>query len=275
VGTDEGRADEYDSFYREFDTPLMRQVRQEAYGEDIGQHSWVSADKLRQDAKRLGLGTKSRILDLGSGPCGPLLFLIHNFRCTGVGLELSPAAIELAYTRAAELDIAANFSARTADLGEPLPSDLGVFDCVFAIDLILHIRDRQVLFERVASLLPRGAQFLLTDAGVLTGAVSNNEIRLRSVHGYTEFVPPGWNEQLLTAAGLRVVAAEDRTASVLRNAEGRLAAIKNHREALEQLSGVPSFQVQVAYLETVAELARRKAVSRIMYLAESTGRHAG
>ena len=41
-------ADKYESFYREFDSPLMRKLRREAYGEDIGQHSWVSADELRQ-----------------------------------------------------------------------------------------------------------------------------------------------------------------------------------------------------------------------------------
>ena len=63
------RADEYESFYREFDSQLMRQVRAEAYGEDIGQHSWVDAAELREDSRRLCLGPTSRLLDLGSGPC--------------------------------------------------------------------------------------------------------------------------------------------------------------------------------------------------------------
>ena len=30
----DSRADGYESFYREFDLPLMRQLRREAYGED-------------------------------------------------------------------------------------------------------------------------------------------------------------------------------------------------------------------------------------------------
>jgi hypothetical protein len=37
----------YEATYREFDSPLMRQIRREAYGEDIGQHSWVGAAELR------------------------------------------------------------------------------------------------------------------------------------------------------------------------------------------------------------------------------------
>jgi hypothetical protein len=32
----DSKAQGYDSTYREFDSPLMRQLRQEAYGEDIG-----------------------------------------------------------------------------------------------------------------------------------------------------------------------------------------------------------------------------------------------
>ena len=36
-------ADQYEAFYRDFDSPLMCQLRREAYGEDIGQYSWVGA----------------------------------------------------------------------------------------------------------------------------------------------------------------------------------------------------------------------------------------
>ena len=262
------RADQYESFYREFNSPLMRQIRREAYGEDIGQHSWIGSDELRQDAKRLRLGPTSRLLDLGSGPCGPLTFLISNFACAGVGLELSPAAIEVGHLRAAELGIQRLFAAEVADLNDALPSGLGAFDSALAVDVVLHIRDRRALFRQVATLLRPGARFLLTDAGVVTGAVSNEEFQLRSIHGYTQFVPAGWNERLLEAAGFHLLETEDRTASVLRNANGRLAAIQNHRAELESLSGVASFQSQSAYLTTVAELASRRAVSRVMYLAE-------
>jgi cyclopropane fatty-acyl-phospholipid synthase-like methyltransferase len=262
------RADQYESFYRDFDSPLMRQIRSEAYGEDIGQHSWVDADELRRDAGRLRLGPTRRLLDLGCGPCGPLTFLISNFGCAGVGLELSPSAIEVGHGRAAALGIQALFAAEVADLNEGFPSGLGSFDSVLAVDVVLHIRDRQALFRQVAGLLRPGGRFLLTDAGVLTGAASNEELQLRSVHGYTQFAPEGWNEQLLGSARFRLLETEDRTASVMRNANGRLAAMRNHREDLERLSGVASFDIQSRYLTTVADLASRRAVSRRMYLVE-------
>ena len=43
----------YEPLYAAFDSPLMQQLRREAYGEDIGQHSWVTADELRADIARL------------------------------------------------------------------------------------------------------------------------------------------------------------------------------------------------------------------------------
>jgi SAM-dependent methyltransferase len=265
----ESRADGYESFYREFDSPLMQQLRREAYGEDIGQHSWVSADELRGDIRRLKLTTSSRFLDLGCGPCGPLAFVIANAQCHGTGLELSPSALQVGRTRAAARGIESLFSVREADLNQPLPFEFSSFDAVVSLDVVLHLRDRGKFFDEVARLLPAGGRFLFTDAGVITGCVSNEDIRKRSVHGYTQFVVAGLNERLLASTGLSLVETEDRTASVLKNAKGRLAAMQAHRAALEQLSGASAVAGQQDYLETLIDLSERKAISRIMYLAEA------
>jgi SAM-dependent methyltransferase len=95
----------YDSTYREFDSPLMRRLRQEAYGEDIGQHSWVGAAELREDISRLRLSRSSRFLDLGCGPCGPLTFVLSSVGCPGTGTDLSPSALAVGRARAAALGL--------------------------------------------------------------------------------------------------------------------------------------------------------------------------
>jgi hypothetical protein len=85
----------YDPSYCEFDSPLQRRLREEAYGEDIGQHSWVVAAELRRDTARLRLSRASRLLDLGCGPCGSLTFIVKSVGCRGVGIDrshLAPAA---------------------------------------------------------------------------------------------------------------------------------------------------------------------------------------
>lgn len=261
-------ADEYEAFYREFNSPLMRQIRQESYGEDIGQHSWVSAAELRADAHRLKLSQTARLLDLGSGPCGPITFLIAQSGCFGVAVELSPSAIRVGETRATALAVQDRFSGVVADLNDPLPQELGLFDAALAIDVVLHLRDRLALYRQLRQRVGTGGRILITDAGVVTGPISSDEVRRRSVHGYTQFVPTGWNEQLLADAGLRVLEVEDRTASVVRNASGRLLALKNHRDELQSRTGVASFETQVEYVSTVADLASRRALSRFMYLAE-------
>ena len=170
--------------------------------------------------------------------------------------------------RAASLGVDALLSTHEADLNEPLPFESGSFDAAISLDVVLHLRDRLNLFHEVARLLRPGGRFLFTDAGVVTGSVSNEEVRQRSAHGYTQFVAAGWNERLLELAGLRLIETENRTMSVVKNACGRLAAVRAHRAELERVSSAADVESQQNYLETVVELSRREAVSRVMYLAE-------
>jgi len=261
----------YDSFYKEFDSPLMRQLRVEADGEDIGQHSWVTAEDLRGDAARLRLSPSSRFLDLGCGPCGPLTFILRTVGCHGTGTELSPAALEAGRARAEKLGVDHLLQLREVDLNQPMPLPSASFDAAMSLDVVLHLRDRATFFRDVARVLTPAGRFLFTDAGVVTGSVSSEEISLRSVHGYTQFAAPGFNERALQDAGLRLLATEDRTAGALRNATGRLEARLAHREELETLEGAGEFGRQQRYLETVIAISRRGAISRMMYLAESRG----
>ena len=262
-------AEGYESFYREFDSPLMRSIRREAYGEDIGQHSWVNADELREDIHRLQLAPAHRFLDLGCGPCGPLAFVIKATGCEGTGVELSRSALQLGRNRAGAFGIESLFSVQEGDLNEALPFAPDSFDAAASFDVVLHLRDRQAFFQEVARVLRVGGRFLFTDAGVVTGPVSSEDVRRRSRHGYTQFVVAGWNEASLLAAGLRLIETEDRTASVSRSAIGRLKALQGHRAELEELSGAAAVASQQEYLETLIELSERRAVSRIMYLAET------
>ena len=258
----------YDDLFREFDSPLMQQVRLEAYGQDIGQHSWVTAEDLAADIPGLKLFPSSRLLDLGCGPGGPLTFVVGIVGCHGTGTDSSAAAIDAGRTRAAALGLDRLIALQKADSNQPIPFAAGAFDAVMSLDVILHLRDRVEFFREVARVLVPGGRFLFTDAGVVTGSVSGDEIRSRSVHGYTQFVPSGFNESALQLAGLRLLELTDRTASLLQNATGRLSARLAHRLELEQLAGAPYFERQLRYLQAVIGLAQRGAMSRVMYLAE-------
>jgi SAM-dependent methyltransferase len=259
----------YDKLYEHFDSPLMRQLRAEAYGQDIGQHSWVTAEELLADIPKLKLSPESRLLDLGCGPAGPLTFISAQTKCQAVGLDVSANAIAAARARAASLGLSEKTTLQQADLNEPLPLANASFHAVVSIDVILHLRDRAAIFREVARVLAPAGTFLLTDAGVITGPVSSEEIQRRTPHGYAQFVPPGVNEQLLERAGFRLIETCNRTPDLLKSAAGRLAARASRRIELENLEGSPTFFQQQQYLQTVLALADRAALSRIMYVAES------
>lgn len=259
----------YDDFYRDFDLPLMQRLRVEAYGKDIGQHSWVTAEDLEEDVPRLALSRTSRVLDLGCGPCGPLAFIAGQVECQCTGADVSAEALAAGNKRATSLGLDRLITLHQADLNEPLPFATGSFDALMSWDVILHLRDRLAVFQEVARVLVPGGRFLFTDAGVITGSISDEEIRLRSVYGYSQFVPSGFNERALEHAGFRSTESHDRTASLLKNASGRLAARLAHRAELEPIEGSTYFERQQRYLETVIALSQRGSLSRMMYLAQS------
>ena len=142
----------YESLYAGFDSPLQRQLRREAYGEDIGQHSWVRSEELRRDAGRLALSARSRLLDLGCGPCGPLTFLLGAAGCRGTGVDASAAALAAGRARAASLGLESRMTVRQTDLDEPLPFAEASFDAAICLDAVIHLKDRARLFRDV----PRG-----------------------------------------------------------------------------------------------------------------------
>jgi SAM-dependent methyltransferase len=258
----------YDPLYAAFDSPLMRQLRQEAYGEDIGQHSWVTADEFRSDIGRLSLTTSSRLLDVGCGPCGPLVFAVKATGCMGTGLDVSASAIRSGRARASAVGVQDRVTLLEADLNLPISFDGSSFEAAISLDVVVHLRNRQAFFHEIARLLVPTGRFLLTDAGVITGPISNEEVERRSGNGYMQFVPPGVNEELLEAAGFRLIDQEDRTDSVIFNASGRLRAMLAHRADVEAADGKDAFVRQQRYVETVVALSERRALSRIMYLAE-------
>ena len=264
----DARAEGYEAIFEQFDSALMRRIRREAYGEDIGQHSWVTADEVRADVERLALTESSRLIDLGCGPCGPLTFVLSIAGCSGVGVERSAHAILAGRARAARLGVQNQLSLRVADLDQPLEVPSRSFQAAMSLDVVLHLRERASFYQEVARVLAPGSRFLLTDAGVRTGEMTADEARRRAAQGRAQYVGPGRNEELLEAAGFRVIETEDRTESVIRNAGGRLAAVKAHRAELEELITASEVERQIDYLEVVLDLARRRALSRFLYLAE-------
>jgi cyclopropane fatty-acyl-phospholipid synthase-like methyltransferase len=81
-------ADHYSKFYRDFAADIYADVRRAAFGDDIGQNSWLTRTELERFAARLELGPEVRLLDVASGAVGPALHLARLSGCHVVGVDL-------------------------------------------------------------------------------------------------------------------------------------------------------------------------------------------
>ena len=72
-GKADSRVRHYDANYGNFQTELYAEIRREAFGEDIGQSSWLTADEQDRFLRLLELSPGKRLLDVACGSGGPAL----------------------------------------------------------------------------------------------------------------------------------------------------------------------------------------------------------
>ena len=66
-----GGSEFYDKTYAGFADQLNETIRSEAFGEEIGQNSWLTADEQRTFFAWLELDAESDVLEVASGSGGP------------------------------------------------------------------------------------------------------------------------------------------------------------------------------------------------------------
>lgn len=265
------KVDYYDTTYGSFAAKVQEQVRLEAYGEDIGQNSWLTADEWRDFLGWLEVAPTSSILEVASGSGGPALFLARTLGARVVGIDVNEQGIATAneMARAQHLDLLARF--QLVDASEGLPFGTNVFDSVICIDSVNHLRDRRLVLREWYRVLKPGGRILYTDSVVVTGPLSNEEIAARSSVGYFLFVPPGENERLIVEAGFLVLRHEDVTLSTAKVSRGRYDARARHHDELIRIEGRETFDRTQRFLSVAHTLASERRLSRMVYLAEKQG----
>jgi SAM-dependent methyltransferase len=261
------RVDAYGANYAGFSSDLYAEVRREAYGEDFGQMSWLTAGEHDEMLEHLALAPGTRTLDLGSGAGGPTLRLARRSGASVVGIEAHPEAVREARARASREGLGDRVTFEQADAAGPLPFPDGSFGGAISIDAINHLPDRARTLAAWARVLAPAARLVFTDPTVVTGPLTAEEIAGRSVMGFYLFVPPGENERGLREAGLRLDRVDDRSADVAAVAARRRDARARHREALIAVEGRDLFEGQQAFLELAGRLAAERRLSRFRYVA--------
>ena len=257
----------YNRTFEDFNDPLMQRFRELAYGEDIGQHSWTSANELRGFCD--SIKHNDDIADFGCGAGGPVTFIVKSTGCRGAGFDISESALQVARVRAKGMGLSERVSFFQADCDATFSLPLNKFDAAISMDVIIHLRDRSRFLSQVRRVVKPGGVFIFTDAGVMAGTMTEVERKRRALFGHTEFVPQGVNEESIERAGLGIQNVLDSTPQLIANASGRLRARQILSNELMELEGIDIFKKQVTYLETVVDLAKRRVLSRYTYITRT------
>jgi SAM-dependent methyltransferase len=266
------KVDHYGATYEGFAADVYPAVRGQAFGEDIGQTGWLTADEHDTFLSWLALGPGKELLDVACGSGGPTLRAARRTEARVRGIDLHADAVRTAKAQAERAGLAERATFEQVDAGKSLPFEDARFDGLICVDAINHLPDRaRVLAELARVLKPAGA-LLYTDPVVVTGWLSDREMRIRSSIGFFLFVPPGVNERLLAEAGFDAVSVEDRTENLATTAERWRAARARRAAELRNLEGDAAFAGQQTFFEVAARLAAERRLSRFAFCARKAPR---
>ncbi len=160
----------------------------------------------RRDAKRLDSLKGLRILDIGCG-AGLLSEPLARIGAEVVGADPAAANIEAAKLHAAEVGVAVDYRATTA---EALADAGERFDIVLAMEVVEHVTDVNLFVRRCAEMVKPGGLMIAATlnrtlkafALAIVGAEYVLRWLPRGTHQWDKFVRPDELEAALTAGGL-------------------------------------------------------------------------
>ncbi len=260
--------DLYNNVYAHFSSRAEAEVRHLAFGEDIGQSSWLTADDWLRYADQTRVHDDSHVLEVGSGSGGPAVYLAAARSCRVTGIDINEHGVRNGAQLAAAKGIADRVAFQVADASKPLPFPPATFDAVLSNDAMCHVSNRLEVLAEWHRVLRPGGRMLFTDAMIVTGLVTQEELAVRSSIGWYLFAPPGENERLIGRAGFTLLSSEDVTAAAELIAERWHAAREQHRDDLIAREGEVNFAGLQRFLACVHKLSLERRLSRYCYLAE-------
>jgi SAM-dependent methyltransferase len=258
----------YTLTYSHFAHPVLAQIREETFGEDIGQNGWLTAEEYRHYLSWLEVTAASQVLDIGSGSGGPALFLARTVGCQVTGLDINPSSTTAANTWAHSLGLDALVHFQHGDASQRLPFEDHSFTTVIGIDSMNHVPGRLQVLKEWSRVLRKGGRLLFTDPTIVTGILSNEEIATRSSVGYMLFTPSGENERLIQEAGLTLVHTRDVTDNSALLSKRWSEARARRREELIKLEGAAEFEKTQRWLSVVHTQASQRRLSRFAFVAQ-------
>jgi ubiquinone/menaquinone biosynthesis C-methylase UbiE len=261
------KVDLYNNAYGNYESNAYRDVRIDTYGEDFGQTSWVTTEESAEIPQLLGLATDSYVLEVGCGSGGYALHLAEKIGCRIVGLDINESGVRNANQLAQSAGLASQASFQQADASTNLPFDEETFDAAFSNDVLCHLPGRLGVLAEIFRVLKPNGRILFTDALVIAGVISAEEIAARSSIGFYFYTPPGVNERLIKQAGFSGIRAIDTTENAARISHRWHDARERRKTDLVAAEGPANFDGLQRFLSCVHVLTSEKRLLRYLYFA--------
>jgi len=108
---------------------------------------------------------------------------------------------------------------------------------------------------------------LFTDACIVNGVLSDEDIRIRSHYGISHFVPEDFNESALASTGFTLQKKEQHSDGLIAICSGRWQTREKYKEELVDEFGEATFKHEQTYLKKLVELYSDNKLIRYAYLA--------
>lgn len=210
-------------------------------------------EKMDLFAKLLDLKPGMRILDVGCGWGGPLVYLCKTYGVTGVGLNLSPTQRQVGQQRAANYGVNAQiYECNWEDFG-----DEQSFDAIYTDEAIVHFTNLGEFFGKAHALLRPGGRMLNKECH-FTSSRYNQYLTRANVHNYEIFGLTGGYRTL--ADELTLVDQNNFEVQTIhqidlenyrRTADSWLNNMFQHKERLQEIVGAEYYRQFRAYLKLV------------------------
>jgi SAM-dependent methyltransferase len=256
----------YDHAYRGDAQQIYRLIRTETYDADLGQTGWMNAEELRGFLPVMDLTRESHVLEVGCGAGGCALYLSSLTHAQVTGIDANASAIEEART-SAKLMPGVRTCFEQIDANERLPFEDASFDAVFSNDAMCHIPDRSRALKEWCRVLKVNGRMLFTDAMIVTGPITNEQLMTRSSIGLYVFLPPGENERLIREAGFDLITSVDLTSNAAAISQRWHEARARRYDDLVRIEGASIFENLQKFLSCVHTVSDKRLLSRFMYAA--------
>lgn len=212
--------------------------------------------KLDRFGELLDLRPNQRILDVGCGWGGPLVYLARRFGVKGVGLTLSATQKRIADARAQRYGVDVNIlECHWADF-----SDSEGFDAVYTDEVIVHFHDLLGFFAKSHELLRPGGRMLNKELHFASSAfnqTTRTAVFVNAIYGETGNYRTLHEElALLDQAGFVLDRIEQLSGkNYQQTLDSWLSNMQSGREELEGLVGRDYYRRFRTYLKLAKQIA--------------------